>query len=278
MNDLSPIVCKPTQWFTLRAAGMLAMFAFLGGWFYLDASTGYRKENEIFLTNQAFATAANKYQEMTAEGAVSPEEWRAYASAQTIDFGPDLSLVPANLGAVPWPEELQDSAIISKGQGEAWEKFSGRREWDRKAPEKLHDARSIQEQWYYCYGLSALALYTLFVLVRTMRRKIVVDHEKIITQQGKSVLFSELHQLDLRKWQTKGLAFGHYTQADGRKGTIRFDGLTYGGFNKDEGEPAEQMLQRVREHFHGEVIEYVHDDEPTQEESAETVADDAPKS
>lgn len=279
MNDLLPIVCKPTSWFLRRALGMLAMFAFLGAWFYKDASTGYRKENEIFLTNQAFATAAAEYQKQNATGSLTAEEWKTYAAAQHIDFGDDLSIIPATIPQPqPWPAELQDSAVISKGQGEAWEMFSGRMKWDRQAPEKLHDARSINEQWYYCYGLSVLAVITLFIFLRTMRRKIVVDHEKIITQEGKQVLFGELHQLDLRKWQTKGIAFGQYTTAAGSKGKIRFDGLTYGGFEQEQGEPAEKMMQRVRAHFHGEVIEYAQEEEPSEEAAAEESSPESPKS
>ncbi len=75
------------------------------------------------------------------------------------------------------------------------------------------------------------------------------------TQQGKRVPFTDFKTLDLRKWDTKGLAFIDYDGASG-KGRIRIDGLTYGGFKKENDEPAERLMQRIRSRFSGEIIEY----------------------
>jgi hypothetical protein len=61
--------------------------------------------------------------------------------------------------------------------------------------------------------------------------------------------------LDLRKWETKGLAFIDYDGPSG-KGRLRIDGLTYGGFKKEQGEPAERLMRHIRARFSGEVLEY----------------------
>jgi hypothetical protein len=266
----APIVCKPTAWFYQRALGMLAMFLFLGGWFFQDASTGYRKENQVFFLNRAFITAAAAFQQQQQEGMLTDAAWRDYAAKQTVDFGEDLSLIPASVTLpMPWPQELHDSALLAKGQVEAWEAFTGRMQWDRKPPEKLHEASSIREQWYFAYGLSALALYTSFILLRTMRRRMCIDEGIITTQDGRNVPVADLTRLDLRKWGTKGLAFAYYPQNGGKEGRIRIDGLTYGGFQKDQGEPAEALMRELRAHFTGEVIEYA---------SEETTAEPAPQS
>ena len=92
-----------------------------------------------------------------------------------------------------------------------------------------------------------------------------IDDQCIVTQEGRRVLLSELIRLDLRKWVTKGLAFAYYQTSDGKEGVIRIDGLTYGGFLKEQGEPAEQLMQLLRERFTGELIEYASESEPEPE-------------
>jgi hypothetical protein len=113
-----------------------------------------------------------------------------------------------------------------------------------------------------------LSLTAGFILIRTLWRTISVDGQAITTQQGKRVPFGDLKKLDLRKWETKGLAFIDYEGASG-KGRIRVDGLTYGGFKKDQNEPAERLMKQIRSHFSGEIIEYTSSTEsaPADEES-----------
>lgn len=236
---------------------MLAMFTFLGGWFILDASTGYRQENLVFFLNRTFALAATTYQQQKQDGTLTEESWKKFASEQAVDFDEDLTIIPESITQpMPWPEELHDFSLLGKGQAAAWDAYTGRMKWDRKAPEKLHEAGSIREQWYFAYALCALAVYTLFILLRTIRRTISIDDQKIITQEGRTVRLSELTRLDLRKWDTKGIAFAFYPLSGDKEGKIRIDGLTYGGFDKEKGEPAEALMQLLKEHFTGEIIEY----------------------
>ena len=67
--------------------------------------------------------------------------------------------------------------------------------------------------------------------------------------------YADLKILDLRKWETKGLAFIDYDGESG-KGRIRIDGLTYGGFKKEDDEPAERLMRHIRSRFSGEILEY----------------------
>ena len=46
------------------------------------------------------------------------------------------------------------------------------------------------------------------------------------------------------------------TTAPSGKGRIRIDGLTYGGFKKENDEPAERLMRLIRSRFSGEIIEY----------------------
>jgi len=233
MTEQPLILCKPTTWFWSRAFGMLAMFTFLGGWFFKDALIGYREKNNVFYWEKAFDKVANDYLADKNAGK-SDDEWRAKAAKETIALGDDPSILPeGTVNPAPWPTELQDPAIISKGPDAAWEIFRARMKYN-KPDEKIHDAGSIREQFYYGYGLSALAIYTAFILVRTSRRSISADATSIHTQEGRTVPFSSLYELDLRKWGNKGLAFAKYKTSEGASGVVRIDGLTYGGFKIEQ--------------------------------------------
>jgi hypothetical protein len=262
------IICKPTRWFLERALGMLAMFLFLGGWFYHDAQTGYRQQNLMFVYHSTFVQAGKAYTERKQQG-ITPEEWQEFAKTQTIAFGDDLSLVPAEAQEkTPWPAELSQTDLLAEGHLKAWETFTERMKWNRKPPEKWHDAGSIREQWIVGHVLIALAVVTLFILVRTLRRTMILDGDTVITQDGRKVPIAALTQLDLRKWYTKGLAFAFYELETGKKGRIRIDGMTYGGFQKDKGEPAEYWMTQLRAQFRGEIIEYA--SEEAEEEPAQS--------
>jgi hypothetical protein len=260
MENQEKVICKPTKWFLLRAIAMFCMFFFLGCWFYKDGTTGYRNQNKIFFMDKAFSKAFADYENQSKLGSVSALEWEKYVKNQTIDFGKDLTILPKDFkNSMSLPFILHDVEMMKKGKFLAWNQFSGENHWAEKAPEKLHEAGSLREQMILAVVLFILAIITLFFLVRTSRRKIEADSEKITTQEGKEVFYKDLKQLDLRKWNTKGLAFATYVTSSEKIGKIRFDGLTYGGFKQEDGEPAEALMKKVKRYFTGELIEYSDD-------------------
>lgn len=251
------IVCKPTPWFLLRAAVMLLMFGVFSVLFYIDGSTGYREKNESFYLHKAFQTANEEFSKMNAGSALTAEVWKTYAASQQVAFPEDLSVLPADLALpVPWPTILHDFEKMKPLQWNIlWREFTRERAMNALPPEEAYTARKINEQWWVFWPCAALALGAAFVLLRTIRRSITVDAAAITTQDGKRVPFTELKTLDLRKWDTKGLAFIDHDGSSG-KGRIRIDGLTYGGFKKEQDQPAERLMQHIRSHFSGEIIEY----------------------
>ena len=257
MNAPESIVCKPTLWFLFRALVMLVMFSVFAVLFYLDGSTGYRKKNEIFYLHRTFEQADKEFARMNADGSLTPEAWQAYAAQQSVNFPPDRNLLPASLKLpMPWPAILHDYARMKPLQWNLlWREYSKERGLDATPKEAPYDARNIKEQWIVCWVCLALAAGAAFVLLRTLRRSITADDEAITTQQGRRIPYTDLKSLDLRKWETKGLAFLDY---DGTAGTgrIRIDGLTYGGFKQDNDEPAERLMRLIRSRFTGEIIEY----------------------
>jgi hypothetical protein len=257
MSDNELISCKPTPWFLFRGAVMLLMFTVFAVLFYIDGSTGYRKKNENYYLHQTFESANRKFSEMSADGALSAEKWKNFAAQQSVNFPQDASILPASLKLpMPWPAVLHDYEKMKPLQWNIlWREYSKERGLDASPPEHPYDAGKIREQWIVFVICSILAAIAAFFLLRTMRRSISADGESVTDQRGKRVPFTDMKVLDLRKWETKGLAFIDYDGASGT-GKIRLDGLTYGGFKKENGEPAEKLLQRVRSHFSGEIIEY----------------------
>jgi len=257
MTDPEMIVCRPTRWFLLRALVMLLMFGVFAVLFFVDGSSGYRKKNEVFYLHLAFQKANDKFAEMNQSGGLTPEAWKRYAAAQTVDFPPDRSVLPSGLSLpMPWPEILHDYERMQSLQWNLlWREYTKGRGINEATPEEPYDARKIKEQWVVFWICTALTLTIGFFLARTLRRTIEADAEAVTDQCGRRVPYADLKVLDLRKWETKGLAFINYDGAAG-SGRLRIDGLTYGGFKNDDGEPAEKLMELIRSRFDGEVIEY----------------------
>lgn len=257
MTAADTISCKPTPWFILRAWVMLGMFSVFAVLFYLDGSTGYRKKNETYYLHQSFEFAGKQFSKMNASGQLTPAEWTTYAAAQEVAFPADRSVLPVELKLpMPWPAVLQDYEKMKPLQSNIlWREYSKEKGLDAKPVDHPFDAGKIREQWIVFVICIVLVAVAAFFLIRTMRRSISADETCITTQQGKRVPFSDLKVLDLRKWDTKGLAFIQYDGAAG-KGRIRLDGLTYGGFKKEDDQPAEQLMQHIRARFSGQILEY----------------------
>lgn len=257
MSESETIVCKPTPWFLFRAAVMLAMFSVFAVMFYLDGSTGYRKKNELFYLSKAFSQATTEFESMNADGLLTPSEWKRHAETRHVELPDDSSLLPAGMRRpMPWPEILHEFDQVKSLQWNIlWREYTKERGLPSKPPEEPYSARKIAEQWVVFWICLALALVAAFFLLRTLGRSVTAGPEALTTQDGRTVSYPDLKTLDLRKWDTKGLAFLEYEGASG-KGRLRIDGLTYGGFKKERGEPAEKLMRRIRSEFSGEIIEY----------------------
>jgi hypothetical protein len=276
MSEPETICCRPTRWFFFRALVMLLMFSVFAVLFFMDGATGYRKKNEVYYLHKAFQKANETFAKMNQDGALTPQDWQRYAASQVVELPADLTVLPAGFAVpMPWPDVLHDSERMKPLQWNIlWREFTKTRGMDADAPEEPFDARKIKEQWVVFWVTLSLACTAAFFLVRTMRRSISADAEALTDQLGRRIPYADLKSLDLRKWETKGLAFIDFNGASG-KGRIRIDGLTYGGFKTEEGEPAEKLVQFIRARFSGEIIEYA---TTAPAELAAPVADSGPKS
>lgn len=251
--------CKPTPWFLLRAAAMILMFGVFAVMFYKDGSTGYREKNLVYYYKQAFATAVTVFGEK--QNDLGPAEWREFVAAQKIALPEDRSVLPVGTPeSIPWPEELGDFEAMKAGL-DAWpsklfDPFREKAGMKAKVPDTPYDARKIFEQWIVFWICLALALVALFFLLRTMTRSMRVEGDTFFPTTGKAVKIADLVRLDLRHWQRKGLAFAWANADGGGERKIRIDGLTYGGFNAENDQPAERLMAAIKAGFSGEVIDY----------------------
>lgn len=257
MNPSDPIVCKPTPWFLFRAVVMFLMFGVFAVYFYYDGSVGYRKKNLVYFVHESFKTANDQYSKMNSDGGLTPAQWKMHAEKQTVQFPKDASILPVDLKQpMIWPVHLHDAEKMkSLGWNNLWLEYSKEMGYPSSPSEHPYDAGKIREQFVVFWICLALALIAGFFLIRTLGRKIVADGEGITTVHGRRVPYADLKVLDLRKWETKGLAYLDYDGTSG-KGRFRIDGLTYGGFKKEQDEPAEQLMRLIRSKFSGEIIEY----------------------
>ena len=235
---------------------MVVMFGVFAVLFYIDGSTGYRKKNESFYLRKTFESANADFKTRNSSGSLTAGEWQRYAATQSVNFPDDHKVLPASIKLpMPWPTILHDYDRMKPLQWNIlWREYSKEHGLNASV-EEPYDAQKIKEQWVVFGICSALALIAAFFLLRTIRRSISVDGEAVTTQQGKRIPYADLKSLDLRKWETKGLAFIAFDGAAGT-GKIRIDGLTYGGFKKENDEPAERLMRQIRAHFSGEIIEY----------------------
>lgn len=266
-----PIVCKPTSWFLLRAVAVLTMCGVFAVYFYYDGSIGYRRQNATFFLHKAFERAGHDFAAQRNQGGLDAASWKSYAAAQKVDFPSDPALLPPEAQpGMAWPEVLTDYQRMQTTQWNfLWREFSGQwphwRMSDEPSDHAPYDAGKIREQWTVMWICLALFAVAAFTLLRTLMRRIELSGGVLRAANGKRVALADIKRLDLRKWSGKGLAFVDYDGASG-KGRVRIDGLTYGGFKHEHGEPAERLVQALRGQISGEIVEYVIEDEAAAED------------
>lgn len=274
MTEASAIVCKPTPWFTMRALIIIVMFGIFAFMFYRDGSVGYREKNLVYYLHPVFEKANQQFVSMNAGDSLTASKWQAFAREQTVPLPAEPVLPVGTKQPMPWPDLLHDfDKMKDMKWHDLWLEYSGGAGLDQKWPEHPYDARKIKEQWVVFWVCLSFVLVASFFLIRTTKRSIIANEESITSAEGKRIAYDEMTRIDLRKWETKGLAFIDYESGNG-SGRVRIDGLTYGGFKEENGEPAERLMKKIREKFRGEIIEYVSLSETEADDAGETAEKD----
>jgi hypothetical protein len=235
----------------------------------------------------AFEDAEEQFREHLQEDG-SPAAWEEMAAEQKvfkpIDKGEEkvtkvAEILPTKTDLeTRWPGVLtdyetyrqryeeQETLVIPPG----WKTFSnsGGRKWDEKSEHKLKRASKIKEQLYIGILCAVLLAGALFILLRTMSRTMKGDSEGYYPPGGPFIPFGDMRKIDARKWDTKGLAYLYYDEGEKEKKT-KIDGMVYGQFKKEEGEPAQKLYDRILANFRGEVIELVSEENEEESSSGE---------
>lgn len=264
------IECRPTKWFYLRAAAMVAMFAIFTVLFFKDWKIGWPRKNEAYYSFQAFQEAKLKFPEYEGD----PDGWRQFVASQKIGFPKEEGVLPAGVDPeAGWPEILADYEVYRKAREEEtttvpplWTRYSGERGWSSGAPEKSYNKQKIDGQLYMGIGSGALTLVGVFFLVRTSRRTMKVDGEAYYAPGGERVAFRDIRRIDKRKWETKGLAYLYHGDSEA-PAKAKVDGMVYGQFKEEDGAPAERLFQRILLNFSGELVDLESEDEEEGEDA-----------
>lgn len=254
---------------------MTVLFAFMGGWFYMDWKVGYPKKNEVFYAHESFKVARVEFKARETAGQ-SGADWEAFAGGQSMDYPEEPGLLPAGVDlAGVWPDVLvnyedykaaYEKALNGK-VAPAWLDYSHAQGWGSEAPDGAKDKGTIQEQLYMGMGAGVLALVAGYFLLRNGRRSMRVDEEAYYAPGGERIPYGQIRRIDTRKWGPKGLAYLYYEAEGGAEKKTKVDGMVYGQFKEEEGEPAEQLYRKILKNFSGELIELEAGDEEDEEES-----------
>ena len=292
MSVSDELVCKPTKWFLWRAVAMAVMFGVGAFFFFKDWKYGYPEKNVERYHYLAFEQAKEDFKDHL-EARKTPADWEAFAKEQKIFRPVETSTdrvknvaptVPEDTDLdTPWPEMLVNYETYSNFYEKekqfpippGWKKYSnsGGRTWGENSTDTLKSEKKIKEQLYIAVFCGILFLVALFFFLRTLNRSMKVDAEGFTPAGGKFIPYGDIKRIDARKWDTKGLAYLYYDKAGTEKKT-KVDGMVYGQFKKEEGEPAQKLYERILANFHGELIELAPDDdeegEAKEEKSAPT--------
>ncbi len=269
MSAGSTIICRPSKWFIWRALAIFTMLSLFSLYFLYDWKVGYPKSNFAYYVHQAFEKDLKESFAKHREEGRSDEEWITYARAQKVSFPEEMEALPKGVDSdMSWPEITQDIELLRRdGWHKLWLDYSKKAKLKSEPGPKPKSVAAIKEQLYWAIGVAVLALGALLLLFRNLSRRMKADLEAYYAPGGQKILFTQIKRIDARKWKSKGLATIFYQTEGGKDKKARIDGMIYGQFDAEKGQPAEQLYQRVVENFKGELIELVEVDEDEESET-----------
>lgn len=255
------IICKPTADTFVRFFIVLAAFFGFGLYFFYDGFVGYWDANEVYASYHAFAKLGQEAETMSSAQWAERVRQPLFEQQMTDNHicavvGEHLYPVSVSDRLYMFPGEAMDQAAMAKSWSDCWTAYTKRLHFPIKPAEHGYDSKAIAEQYFAGIGCMLVSLFILYLIVRTARRVMALRGDEV-TAAGQTFRVGDITLLDLRQWGAgyKGVA---YATVNGRR--IRMDGMTYGGFNKEKGEPAETLMKALLTQYKGEVLEYAQKD------------------
>ncbi|TWT66774.1 hypothetical protein Pla123a_46630 [Posidoniimonas polymericola] len=132
-------------------------------------------------------------------------------------------------GAIGWPQKNAIweayEAIPEKDRPEEWPTVAAENGWSAEKPNEHdyhHTDAQMQMQYYMAVPIALVGLWFLSGVVRARGSWIEGTAEGVTSSWGQSFNWSDVEQVDKKKWRNKGIAKVKYAK-DGRKRTFVID-------------------------------------------------------
>lgn len=147
-------------------------------------------------------------------------------------------------GLIWWPEINRrwtaHEELKTAGREADWPKMAEENGWPVEPPEKMY--RQDQLVGQFVLGSTALlaGFWVLAWFLMCRKRTVKFDGKTIVGDTGKSVALEEVVDMDLKKWDSKGIAVAIYERQNS-KGKLVIDDYKYEG--------AIEIVRAVRKHL-----------------------------
>lgn len=115
--------------------------------------------------------------------------------------------------------------LESAGRADEWKTVSAANGWPAKPQTEPLD---IGQQYFFGGVAGAIALGLAGWLILSMGRSVQSDETSIRGPTGKRVAFADVRRIDMKKWDSKGIAVLHY-EREGKVGKMIVDDYKYEG-------------------------------------------------
>lgn len=148
-------------------------------------------------------------------------------------------------GAVGFPQKnvIYDAhkKFVDENREEAWPEHARQQGWKAEAPEKRYDAASIKFQFVLGAVSTAVGLATLGWVAMCWRRVLKSEADAVWSDTGVRIPLTAMRSIDMKRWQSKGIATVLYEDGDGGTKKLLLDDYKYVG--------GEEILHQVERHL-----------------------------
>lgn len=141
-----------------------------------------------------------------------------------------------------WPARndryLAYQELVEAGQEDRWPEVTAQQGWPSDVPERFFRSDELLVQQIIGIVLSGLGLWALIHFVRGMRQTLWAADGVVHGPGGEQVSYESVRSIDMRKWNSKGIAVLVYEE-DGEEKRLVVDDYKFTG--------AEEILAEIEE-------------------------------
>lgn len=155
-------------------------------------------------------------------------------------FFDGLVTYPRNLTYAEAFEEIQAEVTNEVERVKRWRALAESRGWPQSVPEKSSSTIENDISGQYIFGVLSFLLGApaLYFYLRSRHQWVESTDDGLKTSWGQTVRFSDVTQLNKKKWDAKGIARAYYNEG-GQQRTFTFDDFKF------ERQPLGQILRQL---------------------------------